>query len=67
LVVVASVLAHRGYLGFNLTYMATGFAYLSWIDFVEANGTTETARIADDENLAYLQIGTIHFGLFAWA
>ena len=33
-----------GYLGFNLTYMATGFAYLSWIDFVEANGTTETAR-----------------------
>ena len=38
-----------GYLGFNLTYMATGFAYLSWIDFV-ANGTTETARIADDEN-----------------
>jgi len=38
-----------GYVGFSLTYMATGFAYLSWIDFVEVNGTTETARIADDE------------------
>ena len=45
--------------------MATGFAYLSWIDFVEANGTTETARIADDEKRAYLHLGAIHFALFA--
>jgi len=54
-----------GYVGFNLTYMATGFAYLSWIDFVEVNQTTETARIADDEQRGYLDLGAIHFALFA--
>jgi len=39
--------------------------YLSWIDFVKLNGTTETARIADDEKRGYLDLGVIHFGLFA--
>jgi len=29
-----------GYVGFNLTHIATGFAYLSWIEFVEVNGST---------------------------
>jgi hypothetical protein len=54
-----------GYLGFNLIYIATGFAYLSWIDFVKANGTTETARVLDDEKKGYFRLGAIHFILFA--
>ena len=54
-----------GYVGFNLTYMATGFAYLSWIDFVEANATTETASIVEDEKRGFLDLGAIHFALFA--
>jgi len=49
----------------GLTYMATGFAYLSWIHFVKGNGTTATARFADDEKRGYLDLGAIHFALFA--
>ncbi len=52
-------------MGFNLTYMATGFAYLSWIHFVDGNGMTETASIADEEKRGYLNLGAIHFALFA--
>jgi hypothetical protein len=54
-----------GYVGFNLLYMATGFGYLSWINFVERNGTIETARIAEDENRGHLNLGVIQFALFA--
>ena len=54
-----------GYVGFNLTYIATGFAYLSWIHFVAGNGLIETASIADDEKRGYLNLGAIQFALFA--
>jgi hypothetical protein len=54
-----------GYVGFNLTFMATGFAYSSWIHFVDGNGMTETASIADDERRGYLNLGAIHLTLFA--
>ncbi len=54
-----------GYVGFNLFFMATGFAYLSWIHFVGGNGMTETASIADDEKRGYLNLGAIQFALFA--
>lgn len=54
-----------GYVGFNLAYVATGFGYLSWIDFVKAHGSTGTASIAADEKRGYLNLGAIHFALFA--
>jgi uncharacterized membrane protein len=58
-------LPFAGYLGFNLIYMVTGLAYLSWIDFVRTDGTTEKVRIAADEKRGYLRLGAIHFTLFA--
>jgi len=54
-----------GYVGFNLIFMATGFAYLSWIHFVAGNGMIETASIADDEKRGYVNLGAIQFALFA--
>jgi len=54
-----------GYAGFNLTYMATGFAYLSWIHFVDGNEIIATASIADDEKRSYLNLGAIQFALLA--
>jgi hypothetical protein len=53
------------YVGFNLLHIATGFGYLSWIEFVEANGTTEGASIAVEENRGHLKLGAIQFALFA--
>jgi hypothetical protein len=54
------------YVGFNLTYIATGFAYLSWMDFVNGRGSTEKARIADDDQKwGYYWLSWIHFTLFA--
>jgi hypothetical protein len=54
-----------GYAGFNLTYMATGFAYLSWIHFVDGNEMIATASIAADEKRGYLNLGAIQFALLA--
>jgi hypothetical protein len=54
-----------GYVGFNLTYVAIGFAYLSWIEFANGNGTTESTRIVDDEKRGCLDLGAIQFALFA--
>jgi hypothetical protein len=56
-----------GYVGFNLTYMVTGLGYLSWIDFVDANATTETAHIVDDEKRGYLNLGAIQLHCLRWA
>lgn len=44
---------------------SAGFAYLSWIHFVDGNGMTETASIADDEKRGYLNLDAILFALFA--
>jgi len=53
------------YVGFNLFYIATGFGYLSWIEFVERNGTTASASIAVEEKRGHLNLGAIQFALFA--
>jgi hypothetical protein len=53
------------YVGFNLVYIATGFGYLSSIEFVERNGTTEGASIAVQEKRGHLNLRAIQFALFA--
>ena len=53
------------YLGFNLLYIATGFGYLSWIEFVERHGMTEGASIAVKQKRGHLNLGAIQFALFA--
>ena len=53
------------YVGFSLTYIATGFAYFSWIDFANGRGSTATAGIVDDQTWGCYWLGWIHFTLFA--
>jgi len=53
------------YVGFSLTYIATGFAYLSWTYFVRGYRSPSTARIADDQQRGYFSLGWIHFILLA--
>ena len=58
-------LAVGSYVGFRLTYIATGFAYLSWIYFVRGRRSPPAARIAVDQQRGYFTLGWMHFMLFA--
>ena len=53
------------YVGFSLTYIATGFVYFSWIEFASGRGSIDLASIADDQQWGYYGLGWIHFTLFA--
>jgi hypothetical protein len=53
------------YVGFSLTHVATGFAYLSWIYFFRGRRSPSTTRIAVDQQRSYSTLGWIHFTLLA--